>query len=254
MTVDKESKMDKIQKILKNKVHPTWLNRMIGLCMTSTMDNIIKELSTLKLQNAQICPDQNDLFNAFKYTAWDNMKVVILGQDPYHTPGIAHGLAFSSKIPKIRPPSLRNIYKEIEDDLYDGLNFNILDTENNNLSYWAYQGVFLLNTALTTEIGKPGEHTKIWEPFTKMLISYISEYQKDLIFVLWGNHAQSYAPYIDINKHIVIEGVHPSPLSASRGFFGSKPFSKINQELIKLNKKPIVWEYTEYRESLSMEL
>jgi uracil-DNA glycosylase len=206
----------------------------------------LKPLGEKKRAGCEICPESSDMLNVFKYTGWDDISVIILGQDPYHTPGIADGLAFSSKKITFRPPSLRNIYKEIETDLYNGLNFNIPDHQNNNLKYLAFQGVFLLNTALTTEIGKPGEHAELWEPFTKMLISYISEYKKDVIFVLWGNHAKKYKKFIDENKHHIIEGVHPSPLSAERGFFGCKHFSQINKHLKTLNKKEIVWENIEY--------
>ena len=157
---------------------------------------------------------------------------MILGQDPYHGPGQAHGLSFSVPENIKPPPSLLNIYKELQDDLKKEVNYN-----NGNLDKWAKQGVFLLNTTLTVEKSKPLSHQKFgWDIFTDKVISVISQQKEKVIFVLWGSHAQSKIPLIN-TKHIIIKSPHPSPLSAHRGFFGSKPFSQINQNL----EQAIIW-------------
>ena len=152
------------------------------------------------------------------------MKVVILGQDPYHGPGQAHGLSFSVPENIKPPPSLLNIYKELQDDLKKEVNYN-----NGNLDKWAKQGVFLLNTTLTVEKSKPLSHQKFgWDIFTDKVISVISNELENIVFILWGSFAQSKKEIIDSNKHLILSAPHPSPLSAHRGFFGSKPFSNTN--------------------------
>lgn len=176
-------------------------------------------------------PKYENIFNALRYTDYDEVKVVILGQDPYHGENEAHGLAFSVLEGVKRPPSLNNIFKELYSDL------GIVRT-NNNLSDWAQQGVLLLNTVLTVEKDKAFSHRNHgWEIFTDKIIEELNKREEPIIFVLWGNPARSKKALITNKKHIIIESAHPSPLSASRGFFGSKPFSKINKYL----DKPIKW-------------
>lgn len=180
----------------------------------------------------KICfPKYENIFNALRYTDYDEVKVVILGQDPYHGENEAHGLAFSVLEGVKRPPSLNNIFKELYSDL------GIVRTSN-NLSDWAQQGVLLLNTVLTVEKDKAFSHRNHgWEIFTDKIIEELNKREEPIIFVLWGNPARSKKALITNKKHIIIESAHPSPLSASRGFFGSKPFSKINKYL----DKPIKW-------------
>ena len=180
----------------------------------------------------KICyPKYENIFNALRYTDYDDVKVVILGQDPYHGENEAHGLAFSVLEGVKRPPSLNNIFKELYDDL------GIVRT-NNNLSDWAKQGILLLNTVLTVEKDKAFSHRNHgWEIFTDKIIEELNKREKPIIFVLWGNPARSKKALITNKRHIIIESAHPSPLSANRGFFGSKPFSKINKYL----DKPIKW-------------
>lgn len=182
----------------------------------------------------KICyPQYKDIFNALRYTDYDEVKVVILGQDPYHGEGEAHGLSFSVHDNVKRPPSLMNIFKELYNDLG-------IKKENNELTYWAKQGVLLLNSIMTVEKDKPLSHKdKGWEIFTDYIIKKLNERKEPIIFVLWGSYARSKKEYI--TNHKVIECVHPSPLSASRGFFGSKPFSKINSFLLENNYDLIDW-------------
>lgn len=184
-----------------------------------------------------IYPNMNNIFNALHYTDYKDVKVVILGQDPYHGPNQSHGLAFSVQ-PGVRiPPSLRNMYKELHTDL--GLPI----PNHGYLEKWARQGVLLLNTALTVRAGEANSHRKIgWEIFTDRIIELLNEREDPVIFILWGNNARRKADFIDRNKHKIIESVHPSPLSASRGFFASKPFSKANDYLRAMGKEAIDWE------------
>ncbi len=180
-------------------------------------------------QTKRIYPPGSLIFNAFNVCPFSNVKVVLLGQDPYHGPNQAHGLCFSvnDKIPL--PPSLQNIYKEIESDL------NIKTYTTGNLERWAKQGVFLLNATLTVQSGMAGSHQgKGWETFTDAVIKILSQEKEHLVFLLWGSYAQQKASLIDEDKHLVLKAVHPSPLSAYRGFFGCKHFSKTN-EYLRLN-------------------
>lgn len=182
-----------------------------------------------------IYPPENERYQAFKLTPVNQIKVVILGQDPYHGPNQAHGLSFSVLGDKL-PPSLKNIYKELENDL------NIKMSLSGDLTSWAKQGVLLLNTILTVEASKPLSHkNKGWEIFTTQMIEHINQLEQPIVFVLWGNHARSYKKYLNNPKHMVIESAHPSPLSAYHGFFGSAPFSKINQFLKDNLVNPIDW-------------
>lgn len=185
----------------------------------------------------KICyPAYENIFNALRYTDYDEVKVVILGQDPYHGENEAHGLSFSVLDGVKRPPSLNNIFKELHDDL--GIVRN-----HNDLSGWAKQGVLLLNAVMTVEKDKPLSHKeKGWEIFTDTIISKLNERNEPIVFVLWGGFARSKKSLITNTNHHIIEAVHPSPLSAYHGFFGSKPFSKINNFLIQDHFKPIDWE------------
>lgn len=184
----------------------------------------------------QIFPKPSEWFAAFDSTPFENVKVVILGQDPYPTPGHAHGLSFSVQPGVSIPRSLANIYKELEADL------GLKRATHGNLKSWADQGVLLLNTSLTVESGAAASHSKYgWDKFTDRAIHLLNDKREHLVFILWGAHAQKKGAFIDREKHLVIESVHPSPLSASRGFFGSKPFSKANAYLKKHGEKPIDW-------------
>ena len=184
-----------------------------------------------------IFPAPQDRFNAFSLTELDQVKVVILGQDPYHGEGQAHGLSFSVQAGTKLPPSLRNIYKELADDLQWK---NI--PESGDLSHWATQGVLLLNTVLTVEKANAGSHAKQgWEQFTDNVIQHINDQTEGVIFLLWGSYAIKKSQMIDQQKHHILTAVHPSPLSAYRGFFGCKHFSQTNQLLKEQGKKTINW-------------
>ena len=181
-----------------------------------------------------IYPARVDIGSALRATPFDEVKVVILGQDPYHGPGQAHGMSFSVKPGVKIPPSLRNMFKELANDLGCPV------PTTGYLESWAKQGVLLLNTVLTVRAGEANSHKgKGWEIFTDTVIQKLSEREKPIIFVLWGRPAQSKKKLIDTTKHVILESVHPSPLSASRGFFGSKPYSKINEQLQAWGEKPI---------------
>ena len=180
-------------------------------------------------------PKYEDIYNAFKLTEYDDVKVVILGQDPYHEINQAHGLSFSVLCEKL-PPSLKNIYKEMASDLGTVVN------QDGDLTYLAKQGVLLLNTTLTVESGKASSHFgKGWEIFTDNVIKELDKSDKPMVFILWGNNSRKKKEYITNHNHFVIESAHPSPLSAYHGFFGSRPFSKTNDFLISKNVSPINW-------------
>lgn len=185
--------------------------------------------------NKSIYPPQKEVMNAFKLTPFDQVKVVIIGQDPYHQPNQAMGLSFSVKQGVPLPKSLINIFTELKNDL------GIINTSG-DLTPWAQQGVFLLNTTLTVERDKPMSHVNQgWEELTTTAIGELCQKKKDLVFILWGKHAQQFENLATSNGHLVLKSVHPSPLSAYRGFFGSKPFSRCNKYLISKNKQPIDW-------------
>ena len=186
-------------------------------------------------KNKVVFPKYEDIFNALRFTDYDDVKVVILGQDPYHGLGEAHGLSFSVKENVKMPPSLQNIFKELYNDLG-------VKRIKSDLTDWAQNGVLLLNAIMTVEKDKPLSHkNKGWEIFTDTVISKLNEREEPVIFLLWGSFARSKKELIINNRHKIIESVHPSPLSASRGFFGSKPFSKINTYLKELHKEEIDW-------------
>lgn len=197
----------------------------------------LRQLLIKEYRTKTIYPDKYDIFNALHYTAYHDVKVVILGQDPYHGPNQAHGLSFSVKPGVKPPPSLMNIYKELKDDL------NCYIPNNGYLKKWADQGVLLLNTVLTVIEGQANSHkNKGWEQVTDRIISLLNERKEPIVFILWGNNAQSKTSLITNTNHHIIQSVHPSPLSASRGFFKSKPFSKANEILSAMGEKPINWQ------------
>jgi uracil-DNA glycosylase len=183
-----------------------------------------------------IYPPKDYIFNALKLTPYKNVKVVIVGQDPYHGEGEAHGLSFSVQKGIKVPPSLQNIYKELYSDL------NIKPKDNGDLTGWAKEGVLLLNAVLTVEKDKAGSHRNLgWEPLTDYIIKLINLKEEPVVFILWGNFAKEKAKFITNPKHLVLTSPHPSPFSAYSGFFGSKPFSKTNEFLQKNNEQPIDW-------------
>jgi len=218
------------------KIDKSWANMMKDF-MTSDRYKSLMSFLEKEYQEETIFPKKDDIFRAFELTPTTELKVVILGQDPYHGYGQAHGLCFSVADGIKQPPSLRNIIKELIDDM------DIPASKCGNLSNWAQQGVLMLNATLTVREKQAGSHQKQgWEDFTDELMHKISDNYEDIVFILWGNFAQKKAKLIDNNKHYIIKGVHPSPLSAHRGFFGSKPFSETNKFLISKNIEPINWE------------
>lgn len=185
-----------------------------------------------------IYPPQGDVFNAFRFTPFADIKVVILGQDPYHGPNQAHGLSFSVLPGITSPPSLVNIYKELQQDI-PGFTY----PNHGYLASWAQQGVLLLNTVLTVEAGRAHSHAKIgWETFTDHVIDAINRHREGVVFLLWGAHAQKKGQIIDRERHHVLSSVHPSPLSAHRGFFGCRHFSQANQFILDQGHTPIDWQ------------
>ncbi len=195
------------------------------------MDKVKKEYETYTCY-----PEFNNIFNALKNTSYENVKVVIIGQDPYHGEGEAHGLSFSVQKGVKIPPSLQNIYKELYDDL------GIVPSKYGDLTKWTKEGVLLLNAVLTVEKDKPASHRGIgWELLTDYIIKALNKKDDPVVFILWGNFAKEKSKYITNPKHYIITSSHPSPFSAHNGFFGSKPSSKTNNFLIKNNKKPIDW-------------
>ena len=219
------------------KIDQSWLIHIESEFKKQYMIEIKKNLIYLKQLGRVIYPRNNEIFNSINLTKFEKTKVVIIGQDPYHGEGQAHGLSFSVKEGIKIPPSLLNIFNEIESDI--GIS---VDKKNGNLTRWATQGVLLLNSLLTVEKGNPLAHKNFgWEFLTDKLIKVLSEKRKGLVFILWGSHARSKKNLIDSKNNLIIESAHPSPLSAHRGFIGSKPFSKTNDYLIKNNSNPINW-------------
>lgn len=203
-----------------------------------TSENYLNIRSFLKSEYTShtVYPSMYDIFNAFKFTPFKDVKVVILGQDPYHNVGQAMGLSFSVPDGIDLPPSLKNIYKELRDDL------GVTPPQNGDLTFWAKQGVLLLNTVLTVRAGHANSHAgKGWEVLTDDVIQKISDQKENVVFILWGNNARSKKKLIDKTKHCIIESAHPSPLSAYNGFFGSRPFSKTNAYLSLHGLDPISW-------------
>lgn len=197
----------------------------------------LKEEIDKRYENSIVFPEKQNIFKAFSLTKFEDLKVVILGQDPYHGFGQAQGLSFSTPSNIKNPPSMVNILKEINDDLGKKS-----VCEDGDLTPWAKQGIMLLNTILTVEQGLPKSHHNLgWEIFTDNIIKYISDNKENVIFLLWGSPAISKTKLIDKNKHFILTAPHPSPLSVYRGFYGCKHFSKTNEILKKLNKEEIIW-------------
>ena len=219
-------------------LEPSWLEVLKPEFDKDYMKQLRLFLQAEKQAGVKIYPKGNDIFNAFKHTRFDDVKVVILGQDPYHGPGQAHGLSFSVQKRVRIPPSLQNIYKELQTDIPG---FTI--PNHGDLTEWADQGVLLHNATLTVREAQPNAHQKSgWENFTDKVISEISARKSGVVFILWGSFAKSKARLIDAHKHTILAGVHPSPLSAHNGFFGSKPFSKTNAVLVKQGQQAINWQ------------
>jgi uracil-DNA glycosylase len=218
-------------------LHPSWLLHLESTFKEPYMLALKAFLQSEKNAGNTVYPSNSELFNAFNLTPLNKVKVLILGQDPYHGPGQAHGLSFSVKEGTPFPPSLMNIFKELGNDL------QIPFPRSGELTNWAKQGVLLLNATLTVRQNEAGSHQKKgWETFTDKVISLVSEQQQHVVFLLWGKFAQEKAPLINEQKHLVLTAPHPSPLSASRGFFSCKHFSKTNAYLVQNNLKPIQWD------------
>ena len=233
--------MDKKNKIFANissmvKALESWDEIAAEYGLKDILKPIKKKLSEVSLDKKKIHPSSKDIFRAFELTSFKNVKIIILGQDPYHGPNQANGLAFSVNSEVRFPPSLMNIFKEYSTDL------NLPLPRDGNLSAWAERGVLLLNSILTVESGSPGSHKNFgWEEFTNQIIKALSDKKSNLVFILWGAYAQSKKILIDPSKHLIIATPHPSPLSAHRGSFGSKPFSKSNDYLRKNKNEEIDW-------------
>jgi len=217
-------------------IEPKWLEALSDIFAGENFVNLT-DFVRAEYQTKKIFPQANDIFKAFWLTSFSKVKVVILGQDPYHGDGQAHGLCFSVPNGVPLPPSLQNIYKEIESDLKIKKDFSV-----GNLESWAEQGVFLLNAILTVVAHTPASHReKGWENFTDMIIKMISEQKQNVVFMLWGNYARSKKDLINGTNHLILEAPHPSPLSAYSGFFGCRHFSKCNKYLTSHNQSEIIW-------------
>ncbi len=221
------------------RIEPSWkkaLEEEFGKPYFKELTDFVKK----EYAEKKVYPAPKNIFRAFDLTPFDKVKVVILGQDPYHGARQAVGLSFAVEKGIALPPSLRNIYKELESDL--GKPVPQASGGNGDLTRWAEQGVLLLNATLTVRSGQPGSHQgRGWEAFTDAAIQAISDKRENLVFILWGNYARQKGAIIDRSKHLVIESAHPSPFSAANGFFGSKPFSKANEYLEEHDEKPIEW-------------
>lgn len=218
------------------KIDDSWKKVLENEFNQPYFQQIPLHIKTEKSQGKIIYPPGSVIFNAFNTTPFDKVKVVILGQDPYHGQGQAHGLCFSVQYGVQPPPSLVNIFKELQDDI--GVNI----PNHGNLTHWAQQGVFLLNASLTVRAGEPMSHSKIgWAQFTDTVIKKISELKKNVVFLLWGKFAQEKRVLINESKHLILRSVHPSPLSAHAGFFGCKHFSKTNEYLMSKGTDPVDW-------------
>lgn len=219
------------------KIEPSWKEALATQFNQPYFQQVTLHIKTEKSQGKIIYPPGPQIFNAFDTTPLDHVKVVILGQDPYHGPGQAHGLCFSVQNGVAPPPSLVNIYKELQSDI------GIMIPDHGNLTAWAKQGVFLLNASLTVRASEPMSHSKIgWANFTDAVIKTISDKREHVVFLLWGKFAREKKILIDQNKHLVLEAAHPSPLSAHNGFFGCKHFSKANEYLMINGIEPVNWQ------------
>ena len=219
------------------RIEASWKTRLAGQFAAPHMQTLSRFLREEKAAGKRIYPPGGQIFRAFELTPFDNVKVVILGQDPYHGTGQAQGLSFSVAKGVMPPPSLQNIYKELQADLGLAL------PGHGNLESWARQGVLLLNACLTVEDGRAGSHQgKGWEPFTDAVIAALNRERQNLVFILWGRKAQDKGAVINRERHLVLTSAHPSPLSASSGFFGSRPFSATNSYLESHGIAPVDWQ------------
>lgn len=221
--------------IMSVKIEPSWGN-ILASEFEKPYFKRLTEFVRHEYQTTTVYPPGAQIFNAFNLCPFDQVKVVIIGQDPYHGPGQAHGLCFSVNDGIQFPPSLQNIFKEIEDDL------QIPIPKSGNLTRWAQQGVLLLNATLTVRAHQAGSHqNKGWEEFTDAAIQALAQEREHLVFILWGSYAQKKGSYIDRNRHLVLSSAHPSPLSAYRGFFGNHHFRLTNDYLLQHGIQPIAW-------------
>lgn len=219
------------------QLHPSWQAVIGDELHKPYMEALRAFLKEEKAAGKTIYPPGPLIFNAFNHTPFEQVRIVIIGQDPYHGPGQAHGLSFSVPKGVALPPSLQNIFKEISSDL------NIKMSGSGDLTPWADQGVLMLNATLTVQEANAGSHqNKGWERFTDAAIASLNQHREGLVFVLWGSYAQRKGDMIDTHRHLVLKSVHPSPLSAHRGFFGNHQFSKINEYLIQRGQAPINWQ------------
>ena len=217
------------------KIAPSWKERLAPEFEKPYFQSLI-EFVKQEYKEQKVYPPGQLIFNAFDHCSFEDVKVVIIGQDPYHNPGQANGMAFSVADGVRVPPSLQNIYKEVSDELGKPV------PDSGNLERWADQGVLLLNATLTVRANKPGSHQKKgWEEFTDAVIRIVSEEKENLVFLLWGAYAQKKGSIIDEKKHLVLKSAHPSPFAANRGFFGNNHFIKANEYLKSKGKDPIDW-------------
>lgn len=222
-------------------IHPSWKEHLLEEFQKPYMQDLSRFLKAEKTRGVRVYPPGPLIFSAFNHTPLHKVKVVILGQDPYHKEGQAHGMAFSVNHGVDIPPSLRNIFKELESDLA------VRQPNHGNLTDWANQGVLLLNSSLSVEEGNAGSHAKKgWETFTDKVIALINQQCENVVFILWGSHAQNKGRMIDTDKHLILTSVHPSPLSSYRGFFGCRHFSQANDYLDKKGLSIINWAIDDY--------
>jgi uracil-DNA glycosylase len=219
------------------KIHESWKNVLGDEFSKTYMEDLRTFLKKEIGSGKKIFPPMNKIFNAFNLTPLTNVKIVLVGQDPYHGEGQANGLSFSVESNIKIPPSLQNIFKELFTDL------RLTSPQNGNLENWAKQGVLLLNSCLTVQKGSPGSHQgKGWEKFTNKVLKTINDHKKNIVFILWGKKAQEKGHFLDKERHLIIKAPHPSPFSVHTGFFGSKPFSRSNNYLLDKNIEPINWQ------------
>ncbi len=219
------------------QIEESWKKELQAEFEKEYFKNLVNTLKEEKKLGKEIYPSGDEIFNAFELTPFKDVKVVILGQDPYHGPGQAHGLCFSVNKGVIIPPSLKNIYKELVTDV------NFVKPNHGDLTSWATKGVFMLNASLTVERASPMSHSKIgWAQFTDAVIKILSERKEHIVFLLWGKFAQEKGKLVDVNKHTVLTAAHPSPFSAYNGFFGCKHFSKTNESLRTFGFSAIDWQ------------
>ncbi|MFN8438617.1 MAG: uracil-DNA glycosylase [Cytophagales bacterium] len=220
---------------MKVKISESWEKVLKDEFDKSYFEDLVNFVRS-EYKNYEVYPPGKQIFSAFELCSFENTKVVILGQDPYHGKGQAHGLCFSVNDYIPFPPSLVNIFKELKDDL------GVEIPQSGNLEKWAQQGVLLLNATLTVRANEAGSHQgKGWEQFTDFVIQQISKLKSNVVFILWGSYAQKKTSFIDDKKHCILKAVHPSPLSVYRGFYGSKPFSQTNEYLKSTFQQPIIW-------------